>query len=207
MFIRKLRLVLITFCCIVLLACSSGQPQLTSLDSGDVILAFGDSLTYGTGATNSNTDSYPAVLERLSGYKVVNAGVPGEVSEEGLVRIDEELEFHEPALVIICHGGNDMIRQKSKDELKQNLVQMVKRVQQSGAEVVLVAVPSFNITLKVPELYQEVATELNIPIEASIVRKLEASPSLKSDQIHPNSQGYQQFAEAIYELLTEIGAI
>ena len=103
-----------------LTACSSSQPGLSPLADDAVILAYGDSLTFGTGA-NSDTESYPAVLAQLTQRQVVNAGVPGEISSEGLDRLTTMLEQHQPDLVILCHGGNDLIRRLDKHQLKSNL--------------------------------------------------------------------------------------
>lgn len=90
-----------------LTACSS-QPKLSFLANDAVIVAFGNSLTFGTGAEPK--ENYPAVLEKMIGRRVVNAGVPGEVTGDGLLRLPEVLEREKPALLLLCHGGNDQLR-------------------------------------------------------------------------------------------------
>ncbi|MDF1588070.1 MAG: arylesterase [Gammaproteobacteria bacterium] len=199
----KLRLHKYSFILVILFmltACSDDVPQLLPLQQDDVILAFGDSLTFGTGS-DSATESYPAILQILSGKTVVNAGIPGEVSQAGLERLPHVLAQTSPKLVILCHGGNDLIRRLDIVQLERNLTQMIQTIQASGAQVVLVAVPKLSLTLTVPELYARLAEEYNIPIEAEIIYDIEQQPGLKSDQIHPNAQGYRLIAENIYQLL------
>ncbi|MFW5450871.1 MAG: GDSL-type esterase/lipase family protein [Methylophagaceae bacterium] len=188
------------------ISCSDDRTKLTPLKQDAVILAFGDSLTFGSGA-NSATESYPAVLQQLSGRKVVNAGIPGEVSQVGLERLPDILSEEMPDLVILCHGGNDLIRKLGQQQLKNNLDQMISLIQRSGSQVVLIGVPNFNLMLKVPDLYLELAQDHKIPIQAEIIPQLERSPKLKSDTIHPNAQGYHQLAEHVQILLTESGAL
>lgn len=202
-----LRLVSIVLCSFFLLACSDKQPSLSPIADDAVILAFGDSLTYGTGADNNQTQSYPAVLQQLTGHTVINSGIPGEVSTEGLIRLAEELEEYQPDLVILCHGGNDLIRRLNKDTLRHNLEQMISLIQGSGAQVVLVGVPNFNITLAVPDLYAEIAQQFNVPIEMDIIPTVERNPNLKSDTIHPNTEGYKRVAQEIQQMLLETGAL
>ena len=202
--IKKLALVFIFF--LSLTSCSEKEPLLSPLNNDAVILAFGDSLTYGTGA-NSDTQSYPAVLSQLTGLKVVNKGIPGEVSKTGLGRLPKILKEINPDLVILCHGGNDIIRKLGKKQLKENLNKMIEIVQNSGAELVLIGVPNFSLMLNVPELYPELSSIYNIPIQLTILPKLERSLQLKSDQIHPNAKGYRLMAESIQTLLMESGAL
>jgi len=201
------KILYVFICCFCLLSCSDNNPKLTQLSDDAVILAFGDSLTYGTGADNSQTQSYPAVLQQLIGHSVINSGIPGEISMDGLVRLTEDLEEYEPDLVILCHGGNDLIRRLNKDKLRHNLEQMVSLIQGSGAQVVLVGVPNFNITLAVPDLYVEIAQQFNVPIQMDVIPTVERNPSLKSDTIHPNTEGYKQVAQEIQQLLWETGAL
>jgi len=196
--------------CFVLLfaACSTSKPEshLSPLAQNAVILAFGDSLTFGTGA-KSETESYPAVLQQLTGRSVVNAGIPGEISAAGLKRLPNVLAEVKPALVILCHGGNDILRRLDKRQLANNLEQMVQLIKASGADVVLVGVPTFGFGLVIPDLYPQLAEKYQLANDMEILAELVSQPSLKSDQIHPNSKGYDLFGQQIHVLLTKAGAI
>jgi acyl-CoA thioesterase-1 len=197
------------FCFVLLFtACSPSEPEprLSPLTQNAVILAFGDSLTYGTGAI-SETESYPAVLQRLTGRSVVNSGIPGEISKAGLKRLPKVLADVKPDLVILCHGGNDILRRLDKTQLANNLEKMVQLIKASGADVVLVGVPSFGFGLVIPDLYPRLAEKYQLANDMKILADLISQPSLKSDQIHPNVVGYGLFSQQIHLLLTEAGAI
>ncbi|MDA3946364.1 MAG: arylesterase [Helicobacteraceae bacterium] len=170
-----------------------------------VVLAFGDSLTYGYGAV---AQAYPTQLQTLIGRRVVNAGVSGEVSVTGLKRLPKLLERYRPSLVILCHGGNDILRRYSKEALKANLIKMIELSHQSGAEVLLVGVPGFGLLgLSTVPLYEEVSLAQNVLYEGNILEKIESDNSLKSDQIHPNALGYGLMAEAFAAVLRENGVL
>jgi lysophospholipase L1-like esterase len=186
------------FICLALAGCDR-QPKIAFLEPNAVILAFGDSLTYGTGA--SRNQSYPVQLERSLNRRVVNAGVPGEVSAAGLTRLPGLLAQHRPDLVILCHGGNDFLRQNGKDKIKENLRQMVSLIKGSGVDVVLVGVPQFGLLLSPAPLYAEIAEEFDIPFEEETLADILSEPSLKSDRIHPNAEGYGILAEAFAALI------
>ena len=192
------------FFLLLCLACSR-QPSLPPLAADTVILAFGDSLTFGTGAQPGQ--SYPAVLARLVERRVVNAGIPGEISAQGLQRLPGVLDEVQPALLLLCHGGNDMLRHLSHEELRSNLRAMVGLAQSRGIAVMLIAVPEPSFAVKAPPLYAELAKELGLPLEAKILARIERQRSLKSDQIHPNADGYYHMAEAIAQALRKHGAI
>src|SRR5689334_3891381 len=95
------RILAIAFAALLACACGS-KNRIDKLDANATLLAFGDSLTFGTGASPS--EAYPAVLERSIGRKVVNAGVPGETSGQGLERLPEVLDEVKPKLLVLCHG-------------------------------------------------------------------------------------------------------
>ena len=187
-----------------LMACSSGA-KLPRLASDAVIVAFGDSLTFGTGATLA--ESYPAILERLVGRRVVNSGVPGEVTGQGLSRLPEVLEREKPALMILCHGGNDMLHRLDQRQTANNLRAMTRLARERGVAVVIIAVPSPGLSLSPPLFYRETAAEMRLPIEEKSLPMVLSDGSLKSDYIHPNAAGYRRLAESIVALLKKSGAV
>lgn len=190
---------------VMLLVACSKTPQLSPLPPDGIVMAFGDSLTVGTGA--GEQESYPAVLSRLIGRTVVNRGIPGEISDQGVQRLAGLLDRERPALLILCHGGNDLLGQFEHNFIAGNLRAMVKMAQDRNIRVILVAVPCPGITLKPPQLYHDVALEFNIPLERNIFPKVLSRSSLKSDAIHPNAAGYRMVAEALATLMKKSGAV
>lgn len=189
---------------ILLISCSN-QPKLKPLQANSVILAFGDSLTFGTGA--SPKQSYPNVLSRLIGYTVINAGQPGEETKEAVVRIHRVLQLYHPKLVIICLGGNDMLRRRDPESIKLNLAHIIRTIQGKGIEVILIAVPQPKLSMKVPDFYSDLGSEFNVPVEKNTLSRLMSDSKFKSDYIHLNDAGYQQLAEALAKFLQTQGAI
>lgn len=189
---------------LVMAGCSS-QPQLPALPADGVILAFGDSLTAGSGVAPEN--SYPAVLSRLLGRPVINAGIPGEVTAAGLARLPAVLEQERPALVLLCLGGNDFLQRLDPALAEKNLQAMVGMIRERGSSVVLIGVPRLGWGLDVPEWYAKLAKNAGIPYEGKALKRILADRALKSDTIHPNGAGYRQLAEALAVLLKSSGAL
>jgi lysophospholipase L1-like esterase len=188
----------IFFSSLLFAGCDSG-PGIARIDDNAVILAFGDSLTRGTGAAQEQ--SYPAVLGRMLGTNIINLGVPGEVTSAGLERLPAVLDEYHPTLVLLCHGGNDFLRRFNQDETIGNLRSMVSLIRQRGADVILIGVPKLGFGLDVPEFYTTIAEESQIPFEGEILLDLLGDNDMKSDPIHPNAAGYQLMAEAVYDVI------
>ncbi|UNP89462.1 GDSL-type esterase/lipase family protein [Aeromonas encheleia] len=189
--------------CLLLTAC--GEPGFRPLGAGETILAFGDSLTEGRGA--SPTQSYPSVLAALSGHPVINAGVSGELSQAGMARLPALLVEHRPALVILLEGGNDILRGSGEAALKANLAAMIEAVQGSGAQLLLVAVPRKSLFATGAPLYAELAEQYQLVLDEESIGELLRSPELKSDAVHLNGAGYRTLAERLHRTLLEHGAL
>jgi acyl-CoA thioesterase I len=201
----KSKILFILAAILILSACSDKQPGLPVLSDNAVILAFGNSVTAGNGAPP--TQNYPSQLAEKLQRTVINAGVPGEVSANGLKRLPALLDKHRPELLLLCHGGNDMIRKLGKDKLAMNLKSMIQEAINRDISVVLIGVPKPGIFLDSLDIYSQLAGEFNLPIESEIVPKVLSDKALKSDLIHPNARGYAMMADAIYLLLQKNGAI
>jgi lysophospholipase L1-like esterase len=189
---------------LLLMGCDSG-PELRPLARDGIILAFGDSLTYGTGADRDH--SYPSVLARLTGRKVINDGIPGEVTRLGLVRLPKSLAWHQPDLVILVHGGNDTLRRLGASQTKENLEQMVAAIRSAGADVVMLGVSGANLFLTVPDYYTDVAEALEVPLDTDAIPQLMRDATMKSDRVHFNREGYAALALAVKALLESNGAL
>ncbi len=188
------------------LLCSCRKvPKLATLPSDAVLLAFGDSITFGTGAAPA--ESYPSILESIIGRRVVNAGVPGEGTGEGKERLASVLDEQRPALMILCLGGNDFLQHQHETQSAENLRAMITLARKRGVEVMLIAVPKLGFGLEVPKFYREISNECAIPVEGKALKQILSTSSLKSDPIHPNAAGYRILAESVAKKLHDSGAL
>jgi lysophospholipase L1-like esterase len=189
---------------LALTGCSE-RPKLERLAPDAVVLAFGDSLTYGTGAAED--ESYPAQLQNLIGRRVVRAGVPGEVTAQALARLPAALDEHAPRLVLLCIGGNDFLRRLGNRQAEKNVREMVKLAQNRGVAVLLIGTPEPGFSVSPPSFYGGIAKEYRVPYEGAIVGEVLKDRTLKADPIHPNARGYRIIAERLAATLRESGAI
>ncbi|MFA5081031.1 MAG: arylesterase [Hydrogenophilaceae bacterium] len=189
----------------LLLAACSRAPSLPSLGPDDVVLAFGDSLTAGVGVAPGQ--AYPAQLAGLIGRRVVNAGVSGETTAEGLERLGAQLDEYNPRLLLLCLGGNDMLRRVPTETTAANLRTMVRMARDRGVAVVLIGVPQPSLLGGAPAFYASIAKEFDLAYEDEIFDDVLHDRQLKSDTIHANAAGYRQVAERLAELLRAGGAV
>jgi lysophospholipase L1-like esterase len=196
---RNISVGIISIFLFFLISGCDSTPRIDALGSSSLVLAFGDSLTYGTGA-DRNQD-YPSVLSRMMGVPVINAGVPGEVTAEGMQRLPGLLKAHKPSLVILCHGGNDFLKRRPLPETIANLRNMLTLIQAHDADAVLVGVPRLGLGLDVPDFYASLAEEFHIPFESELLVSVLSENDMKSDLIHPNTEGYRLMAESLYDLI------
>ncbi|MFC4158734.1 arylesterase [Chitinimonas lacunae] len=194
-------------CCLLLLVLAGcgGKVKLQPLPQDAVILAFGDSLTFGTGATIDT--SYPSELSRLINRRVENRGVPGDTTADGLGRFAAALDEVSPNLVVLCLGGNDFLQKKPESETIANLRAMLDEAKRRKLPVVLVAPPRLGFGLETPPFYEELAKEYELVLEDNALAGILSQSKLKSDPIHPNAEGYRQLAEAVAKVLRKSGAL
>ena len=209
MTVLKIRYVILYTCLlaisVLLGACGDKEPPFRLADDA-VLLAFGDSITWGTGAKRQQ--SYPAILSDLTGHRVINAGIPGEVTAQGKQRLPALLDKHKPGLLILCHGGNDLLRRFSPAVTRNNLEAMIDSATQRNIPVLLIGVPSFGLLfLEANEMYNLVAEKYALLYAGKVLPRVESDPDLKSDRIHPNAEGYRQIAVAVQKLLQDTGAL
>lgn len=192
-----------------LAACGRKSPMLAALPAGSPVLALGDSITFGTGAAREA--SYPAVLAQVTGWNVVNAGVPGDTSAGALARLPALMEEHRPQLVLVSIGGNDFLRRLPPADTRANIRAICQQAAAAGAQVVLVGVPEATALAAVTRLlsdhalYEDIAGELKLPLHAGGWSEVLGDPALKSDAIHGNARGYEVFARGLAERLRELG--
>lgn len=162
-------------------------------------IAFGDSLTSGIGA-DEGAGSYPAQLGQTLGVTIKNLGRPGETTQDGLSRIGE-VEAEKPRVVLLCFGGNDTLRSVDHGQTFGNLETMIDRLHAQEVFVVLIGVRSASIFDKYETPFEELAKRKRVFYVPNILSGVLGTPSLMSDQIHPNDAGYSNIAGRIAKLL------
>ena len=191
-----------------LFACSK-QQKLAAFPAGSRVLAFGDSVTYGTGAGTG--EDWPTLLGDLTGWQIANGGVPGDTAQASISRMGPLLEEYKPVLVIIEIGGNDFLRRRSESAVKQDIKTLIGLARSAGAQVVLVGVPSLSLITVVAgkaadaPLYGELGKEEDIPVIGDVFSDVLSRPELCADKIHPNAAGYRRMAADIYSSLKQFG--
>jgi acyl-CoA thioesterase-1 len=162
-----------------------------------VILDFGDSLTAGYGLAAGQ--SFPARLEawlrgRGIAARVINAGVSGDTTTDGLARLDWALA-DKPDLVILALGSNDALRGTDPATVRDNLDKMIVRIEASGAKLLLVgmlAPPNWGQEYKqaFDRVFPDLARAHHLPLYPFFLEGVAMKPDLNQpDGLHPNEHG------------------
>lgn len=190
------KLLLFSFLVFMLISCTN-KNQKNKIDS---VICFGDSLTEGVGADDNQT--YPYFLQQKISIPVINEGVRGDTSQDGLNRLDS-LNDVKNSLVIVEFGANDFFRQVPPFLTKQNIEQIVDKLKDKGATVVVVSVEDKQLNL-LYKMLQSVAKDKNILFIDGILNEFWNNRNMFFDDVHPNSQGYKIVAEKIYKNIRNI---
>ena len=166
---------------------------------GKAIVCFGDSLTYGYGVERG--EDYPGALAKMVSQPVVNAGVNSNTTPEGLLRLNADVLAHDPKLVIIGFGCNDFLKQIPKEVTAENIRTMIDRIQEKNAMVALVDVSAGMLFSEYQPLLRGIAREKGALFIPNVFYNVTTNPSLKSDFVHPNKQGYAIIAKRIFQAI------
>jgi lysophospholipase L1-like esterase len=177
---------------------SCNGPDPASL-TGENIICFGDSLTYGTGA--SRDMSYPAQLSEMIGQPVINAGIPGDTTSRALARLSEDVLARSPRIVLITLGGNDLKNGVDRDTAFKNLKTIIEAIQSAGGLVILGGVKFIILDKGYGDMYKKLAKETGIILVPNVLKGLIGKDKYMSDPIHPNGEGYAIMAKRFYEAM------
>ena len=166
------------------------------------IVAFGDSLVEGIGASTAN--DWVSLLSDRYAFPIMNKGKKQDTTRSAQARLDHDVLQHDPFLVILLLGGNDIIVRIPKKETFRNLGNMIDRIQQHGAGVLLVGVRGGIVVDAFEGQFQDLAEVKSIPFIANVLEDILEDSRLMSDQLHPNDAGYRIIADRIDCLLSPL---
>ena len=195
---------------LALAACGGGGKE-SPLPSGSRVLALGDSLTAPHGVQPQ--EAWPVLLGQKTRWTVINGGVSGNTSAQGLERLPGLLDEHQPQLVLLSLGGNDMLRKQPQGQTVANLERMIDLARGRGAKVVLLATPRPSLAgavfnnLSAAEFYADLAKDKNVPLIKDALPEVLSDTAFKGDQLHPNVSGHARLGELIFADLKRIGLI
>lgn len=192
----------------VLFACGQNKGTAEALPAGSVVLALGDSITQGVGADAQA--AWPLLLAKESGWQVINGGVSGDDSAQALARLPKLLDDHRPALVLVSIGGNDFLRRQPESATRANIAAILTMVEGQGSRAVLIGIPALGLgaALGMPSdhaLYADLAQAHGVPLLSEAWGEVMRESRWMSDQVHPNAQGYAEFAARLQDFLRKQG--
>lgn len=187
------------------IGCNEDSP--TSPSQGTpVIVAFGDSLTSGPGLRPEET--FPALLQQRIAreghdYRVVNAGVTGDTTSEGLARFDAAL-VPDTEILILAIGGNDGLRRVPVATVERNIATMIERAQARDIDVLLCQMEApplggLTYTFEFHRLYARLADRYKVPLVPFFLIGIIGNEELDlDDTLHPNAAGHRVIADTIW---------
>ena len=189
----------------------AAPPRAVPLHSRNlpVIVCFGDSITAGYGVDPGS--SYPDDLQtdldnRGYRYRVVNSGISGNTTKDGVDRLKDVLALH-PAVVIVEFGGNDGLRGIPIGDTRSNLSTIVSTLLQAGSKVILAGItlpPNYgpDYIRQFNETFALVAAQHHAPVIPNIYLHVYSVPNaIQDDGIHPTAKGAQLVADEFMPLL------
>ena len=179
-----------------------GSKDVEPLSDNDVIVCFGDSLTYGTGASPGM--DYPSRLAEMLGKEVINAGIPGDTTASALDRLEKDVLSESPALVLITLGGNDLKNGTPANDALGNLIEIVETMRENNARVIVGGLKFPMRDRGYGKAYAELAERTGVVLIPHILEGIMGNRALMSDPIHPNDKGYALMAERFYEAVQDI---
>jgi lysophospholipase L1-like esterase len=171
---------------------------------GTSIVALGDSLTAGVGASSEDKD-YIRLLEQRLNIRIENKGVIGDTTHDALLRLDADVLKEKPDIVLVLLGSNDYLKGVPQKETFDNLRTITERIEQSGAVVVLIGARGGLLNDKFADDFKNLAREKGTLFVPEIMEGIIGVPNLMSDEIHPNDAGYLKMADKIAPIL--LGAV
>jgi acyl-CoA thioesterase-1 len=176
------------------------------------ILAFGDSLTAGLGLPASG--AFPARLQaRLKSegidVKIVNAGVSGDTTTDGLARLDWALA-DKPDFVILALGANDALRGIDPEIVRANLEKMIEKIQASGAKILILGMLApanwgQQYEHEFDAIYPDLAKAHGVPLYPFFLEGVAMNPALNQpDGLHPNERGVAIMVDHIAPLVAKM---
>lgn len=190
-------------------ACGKRKPSATALKPDARVLALGDSLTFGYGA--SPDAAWPVKLGELTGWQVENAGINGDTSAGALERLPALLSAGSYDAILIGIGGNDMLRGVSPAATRDNIAALVSQARAHTPHVALLATPAPDAmravvgSLSDAPFYEEVAKSSQALLVANVYSSVLSDASLRSDRIHANARGYEKVAQLLADQLKAAG--
>ncbi len=170
--------------------------------AGERVIAFGDSLIQGVGASPGN--DLVSVLSRRLNISIVNAGRSGDTTRTALARLDRAVLSRQPRVVLVLLGGNDLLRRVPRDEMLENLDRIVTRIRERGAGVILATVEVGFFGASERRAYGALADRTSAGLVPDILGGVWGRQNLMADGIHPNDRGYQVMADRIEPALREM---